>query len=219
MMDTALSSRMPHGARPASCSSSRRPRVRARPASSRRCSPRAPTLAVSVSHTTRTPRAARSGRARVPLREHRRSSSAWPPTARFWSTPRCSTTTTAPAASRSATHLAAGRSVLLEIDWQGARQVRKSVPDCVSIFILPPSRAVLEAAAAGARHRQRRGHRPPARRCRQPTCRTAWNSTMRSSTTASSRRWRDLLSIIDGHGAALSPKRPEISALLRSLVS
>ncbi|HET8554733.1 MAG TPA: guanylate kinase [Rhodanobacteraceae bacterium] len=37
-----------------------------------------------------------------------------------------------------------GRDVLLEIDWQGARQVRKKVPDCQSIFILPPSRAELE---------------------------------------------------------------------------
>ncbi|MEZ0472247.1 guanylate kinase [Luteimonas salinilitoris] len=40
--------------------------------------------------------------------------------------------------------LAAGRDVLLEIDWQGARQVRERVPDAVSIFILPPSRAALE---------------------------------------------------------------------------
>jgi guanylate kinase len=40
--------------------------------------------------------------------------------------------------------LAAGRDVLLEIDWQGARQVREQVPDAVSIFILPPSRAALE---------------------------------------------------------------------------
>ncbi|MEO7149748.1 MAG: guanylate kinase [Rhodanobacteraceae bacterium] len=40
--------------------------------------------------------------------------------------------------------LAAGRDVLLEIDWQGARQVRAAMPDCVSIFILPPSRAELE---------------------------------------------------------------------------
>lgn len=40
--------------------------------------------------------------------------------------------------------LAQGRDVLLEIDWQGARQVRKVMPDCVSIFILPPSREELE---------------------------------------------------------------------------
>jgi len=40
--------------------------------------------------------------------------------------------------------LAQGRDVLLEIDWQGARQVRKVMPDSVSIFILPPSREELE---------------------------------------------------------------------------
>jgi guanylate kinase len=40
--------------------------------------------------------------------------------------------------------LASGRNVLLEIDWQGARQIRIRAPDCVSIFILPPSRAALE---------------------------------------------------------------------------
>lgn len=37
-----------------------------------------------------------------------------------------------------------GRDVLLEIDWQGARQVREKVPDCQGIFILPPSRPELE---------------------------------------------------------------------------
>ncbi|MDR7133582.1 guanylate kinase [Lysobacter niastensis] len=40
--------------------------------------------------------------------------------------------------------LATGKDVLLEIDWQGARQVRSKVPDAVSVFILPPSREALE---------------------------------------------------------------------------
>jgi guanylate kinase len=40
--------------------------------------------------------------------------------------------------------LASGKDVLLEIDWQGARQVRAKVPDAVSVFILPPSRQALE---------------------------------------------------------------------------
>ncbi|HVU82437.1 MAG TPA: guanylate kinase, partial [Rhodanobacteraceae bacterium] len=40
--------------------------------------------------------------------------------------------------------LETGRDVLLEIDWQGAEQVRCAMPECVSIFILPPSRAELE---------------------------------------------------------------------------
>ncbi len=41
-------------------------------------------------------------------------------------------------------HLGNGNNVILEIDWQGAQQVRKSMPECVTIFILPPSRAELE---------------------------------------------------------------------------
>jgi guanylate kinase len=40
---------------------------------------------------------------------------------------------------------AAGYDVILEIDWQGARQVRQALPDCVTVFILPPSRSALEA--------------------------------------------------------------------------
>lgn len=36
-----------------------------------------------------------------------------------------------------------GKDVILEIDWQGARQVRRLISDCQSIFILPPSGAVL----------------------------------------------------------------------------
>ena len=41
-------------------------------------------------------------------------------------------------------HLADGQNVILEIDWQGARQVRASMPECITIFILPPSLEELE---------------------------------------------------------------------------
>jgi guanylate kinase len=41
-------------------------------------------------------------------------------------------------------YLAEGRDVILEIDWQGARQVRESMPECITIFILPPSVGELE---------------------------------------------------------------------------
>lgn len=40
--------------------------------------------------------------------------------------------------------LARGHHVVLEIDWQGARQVRRAMPECVTIFVLPPSRQALE---------------------------------------------------------------------------
>ncbi|MEX1827827.1 guanylate kinase [Luteibacter sp. CQ10] len=45
--------------------------------------------------------------------------------------------------------LGSGSDVLLEIDWQGARQVRQGKPDCVSVFILPPSRVELERRLRG----------------------------------------------------------------------
>lgn len=41
-------------------------------------------------------------------------------------------------------YLAQGLDVILEIDWQGAVQVRKQVPNCISIFVLPPSRQCLQ---------------------------------------------------------------------------
>ena len=40
--------------------------------------------------------------------------------------------------------LARGEDLILEIDWQGAQQVRRIYPDCVGIFILPPSVEELE---------------------------------------------------------------------------
>ena len=45
--------------------------------------------------------------------------------------------------------LASGQSLILEIDWQGALQIRRTMPECVSIFILPPSRQELERRLRG----------------------------------------------------------------------
>jgi len=45
--------------------------------------------------------------------------------------------------------LATGQDLILEIDWQGAAQIRSALPECVSIFILPPSRAELERRLRG----------------------------------------------------------------------
>jgi guanylate kinase len=45
--------------------------------------------------------------------------------------------------------LDAGHDVVLEIDWQGAQQVRRAMPQSVSVFILPPSREALAQRLAG----------------------------------------------------------------------
>lgn len=45
--------------------------------------------------------------------------------------------------------LKSGRDILLEIDWQGADQVRRIFPGCISIFILPPSITALEERLKG----------------------------------------------------------------------
>jgi guanylate kinase len=45
--------------------------------------------------------------------------------------------------------LAAGQDLILEIDWQGAAPVRGALPECISIFILPPSRPELERRLRG----------------------------------------------------------------------
>lgn len=45
--------------------------------------------------------------------------------------------------------IANGHDILLEIDWQGASQVRNKFPNCIGIFILPPSLAALEMRLKG----------------------------------------------------------------------
>lgn len=45
--------------------------------------------------------------------------------------------------------LASGKDVILEIDWQGAEQIRRLMPGCVSIFIVPPSQEALQERLTG----------------------------------------------------------------------
>ncbi|MBN7768499.1 guanylate kinase [Marinobacter daepoensis] len=45
--------------------------------------------------------------------------------------------------------LSQGQDVILEIDWQGAEQVRRLIPECVSIFIVPPSAEILRERLVG----------------------------------------------------------------------
>ncbi len=49
------------------------------------------------------------------------------------------------------TETTSGCDIMLEIDWQGAVQVRRKFPDCISIFILPPSLHALEVRLQGRR--------------------------------------------------------------------
>ena len=114
--------------------------------------------------------------------------------------------------------LASGHDVLLEIDWQGARQVRLASPKCTTIFILPPSRAALEQRLRS------RGTDTDAVIARRLADAAADMSHCREFDYAVvndrfEQAVADLLAIVDGHGAALRANRPEIGALLQSLVA
>jgi len=117
-----------------------------------------------------------------------------------------------------ATRLAAGSNVLLEIDWQGARQVRAAMADCVSIFILPPSRAALEE-----RLRSRRTDSDQVIARRLADAATDMGHCPEFDYAVVNDRFEqavaDLLAIIDGHGAALRADRPGLAGFLQSLVA
>lgn len=117
-----------------------------------------------------------------------------------------------------AARLTAGSSVLLEIDWQGARQIRQSVPGCVSIFLLPPSRTVLEE-----RLRARRTDSDAVIARRLADAATDMSHCLEFDYAIVNDHFEqavaDLLAIIDGRGSQLTARRPEIAGLLRSLVA
>jgi guanylate kinase len=116
----------------------------------------------------------------------------------------------------------AGRDVLLEIDWQGARQIRARASDCVSIFILPPSRAALEE-----RLRSRRTDSEAVIARRLADAATDMSHCLEFDYAVVNDRFEqavaDLLTIIDSpegtRVAALAANRPSLAALLCTLVA
>jgi guanylate kinase len=113
--------------------------------------------------------------------------------------------------------LAQGRNVILEIDWQGARLVRKAMPDCSSIFILPPSRAALEE-----RLRNRKTDSPEviARRLRDAVGDMSHWSEFDYVVVNDDfeRAVTDLGRIVDGDGEDLAANRKSLKPLLSELV-
>jgi guanylate kinase len=107
--------------------------------------------------------------------------------------------------------------VILEIDWQGAQQIRKAMPDCQSIFILPPSRQELERRLRG---RGTDGDEVIARRLRDSVSdMTHWNEFDYVVINDDfERALGDLAAIVNGGGEDLSRNRAEVVALAKSLL-
>jgi len=112
----------------------------------------------------------------------------------------------------------AGHDVILEIDWQGSQQVRKAQPDCRSIFILPPSRAKLEARL---RNRNTDSDQVIERRLRDAVAdmshyaefdRVIVNDEFETAVA-------QLLTILRGGGTEYDAKRPALKALLADLLA
>jgi len=115
------------------------------------------------------------------------------------------------------TELARGNNVVLEIDWQGAQQVRRAMPECVTIFILPPSRQSLEERL---RNRRTDSEEVIARRLRDAVGDMShWNEFDYVVVNDDfEKAVNDLVSIIDGRGEQLGAPRPELQPLLAELL-
>ena len=114
--------------------------------------------------------------------------------------------------------MSAGCDVLLEIDWQGARQVRRHMPVCRSVFILPPSLQELERRL---RKRATDGEEVIVRRLEEARDDIRhWaefdyvivNDHFEAALTG-------LLAIIDGHGQQLASTDAAHAARIRRLVA
>jgi len=113
--------------------------------------------------------------------------------------------------------LQAGKDVLLEIDWQGARQVRQAMPTSTSIFILPPSRMALEQ-----RLRERRTDSAETIARRLSEAAADMSHYREFDYVVINDRFetaiRDLLTILDGEGQELRSHRPELDRLMPNLL-
>jgi len=113
--------------------------------------------------------------------------------------------------------LAGGRDLILEIDWQGARQVRERLPEAVHVFILPPSRAELEA-----RLRKRATDSPEAIARRLAESVIEMSHWREYDYVVVNREFNQALAeleaIFDGHGEASRPDRPGVASLAKKLI-
>jgi len=114
--------------------------------------------------------------------------------------------------------LAAGDDVVLEIDWQGAQQVRRAMPQCVTVFILPPSRVTLAERLA------RRATDTPEVIARRLADAAGDMSHYREFDYVVvnddfARAVEDLKRIIAGQGEDLRSERPQLVPLLEDLLA
>lgn len=113
--------------------------------------------------------------------------------------------------------LSNGEHVILEIDWQGAQQIRQAMPECRSIFILPPSQLELERRLRG---RGTDGDEVIARRLKDSVSdMTHWNEfdyVVINDDFAHA--LSSLENIIDDKGEGFQRERPELATIARGLI-
>ena len=114
--------------------------------------------------------------------------------------------------------LTQGHDVLLEIDWQGAQQVRGAMPDCVSIFVLPPARQALAERLA-----RRATDTPEVIRRRLKDAAADMGHYREFDYVVVNddfdRAVAELGRIIEGRGEDLKADRPELKPLLAELLA
>ncbi len=110
-----------------------------------------------------------------------------------------------------------GDHVILEIDWQGAQQIRKAMPECQTIFILPPSRQELEKRLRG---RGTDSDEVIARRLRDSVSdMTHWNEfDYVVINERFDKALDELTAIVTGNGASLKRERPDLAMQMRILL-